>query len=206
MEDNIEFYKNIGSDIIIYHALLEYIKSGEAIPYRDMGHPDFSMGYRNYKGYKYSTHKPSSSLFKVVQYYSEQVKDIGKSYIWYRDLSSWEKYCQFVIEQHYIKIFERRGKTPKHGYEYYIRHCECPACGTKKYSEYSSGNNNINIKFNGKYVQVKCSRCHQFRINKSAFQYLDTYEKKAKLSVFLMKNENYKTIINKRFLDKHSIL
>ncbi len=94
--------------IELYHALLEYIKSGKAIS--DMGHPDFSRGaFANSDEGFYSSYKPSTcSLFLLARAFSRYLNNYDMPYIWYRDLGTWQKFCKFVLERSRVESFRRR--------------------------------------------------------------------------------------------------
>jgi hypothetical protein len=113
----------------IYHALIEYIKSGEAIS--DMGHTDFARGAcGNTDETFYSRYKPSTcTVFQLAKACSRYLAEFDMGYVWYRNLGIWQEFCKFVVERERINYLRRRIKS----HNYYVRNIECPACGSRKH-------------------------------------------------------------------------
>ncbi len=183
--------KGLGYILEIYHALIEFIKSGNAI--RDMGHPDFYFGATCYKDYHYSSYPPSLTIFQLAKAFSDCLKKYDTSYVWFRDLSTWEDFCKFIIELHQIRYFYRNHLWPIKSYKYYLRKTECPACGTKRINYRFDLKFKVNVKEIDKSIYIECRSCGNYILTRNAIKYLDSFEKKAKLYVYLstrVKNKN----------------
>ena len=180
---------NLDNIFEIYHSLIIFIISGKAIS--DMGHPDFYMGAINYPDYKYSSFSPRINIFQITKTLSKYLNNFDTNLIWYRDLSTWEKFCKFVMERYQIRRFTLTRKLIK-SYKHYLRVSECPACGLKKYNDYNNEEEDISIGKTDKYINVNCRRCGKFSITTSAFKELDSFENKSKLYVYLSTREKVK--------------
>lgn len=169
----------------IYHALLEYIKSGKAID--DMGHPDFIFGSCGDLNKSHYSRYYSSSLiiFKIVQAFSEYLNEFEPDLVWYRDLSTWQNFCKYIIEIHQINYFKNNFPRPYLSYNHYLKKIECPACGIRKYIPKSDKEDKISVIDKDGLIHVNCRRCGKYVITHGSFKYLDSFEKKAKLYVFL---------------------
>jgi hypothetical protein len=173
----------------IYHAFLEYIKSGQAIS--DMGHPDFMRGARGAgTNANYSSFRPSSTIFKLVSSCSKYLNNYDMSLIWYRDLSTWEKYCKYVVELKQIRYFQKHFTKAIKSYKSYIGRKTCPACGTARYNDISDKTDQIFLENRGSNVFIDCRRCGKYVLSHSSFNELDSFEKKAKLFVSLVTRQN----------------
>lgn len=166
----------------IYHAIIEYIKSGKAI--NDMGHPDFYMGAIGYPDYNYTTYPPDIPIFKLAKAFSTYLNHFNTNYIWYRDLSSWKKFCKFIMEIHQVHFFERNRRLII-SYKHYLKKEECPACGLKRLDFFASKEDEIYLSKKGNLIYVNCRRCGNYILTTGSFKYLDDFEKKSKLHVFL---------------------
>lgn len=166
----------------VYHALIEFIKSGNAI--YDMGHPDFYMGAINYPGYNYSSYLPTLTIFQLAKACSNYLKHFDTRLVWYRDLSTWENFCKFVMEVHQIKYFKRNRRLVI-SYNYYLLKKECPACGIRRINFFSEKEDEIYLSKKDNLVFINCRRCGKYILTTGTFKYLDDFEKKSKLYVFL---------------------
>ena len=183
----------------IHHSLIEYIKSGQAIP--DMGHPDFFAGATDQKNYQYSSYSPSLRIFQLAKACSNYLKNFDTRLIWYRDLSTWKNFCRFVIEVHQIKFF-KRNRHLVISHKYYLRKIECPACGIRRIDIYSTNHDEIYLTKKDNLVYIDCRRCGKYIITTGSFKYLDDFEKKSKLFVYLTTRPEKKDeqIITPKFL------
>ena len=187
----------------IYHALLEYIRYGEAIS--DMGHPDFHLGASgNIHGTYHSNYSPSSTIFQLASACSNYLNNFDTELIWYRDLSTWEKFCKFVVELKQIKYFKRNFRKAIKSYKYYIGRIECPACGSVRNNYKFDRTDEVYLEDKDNLVFVNCRRCGKYIISHGSFKYLDSFEKKAKLYVFLStradRNNEYELKITPKIL------
>ena len=105
--------------------------------------------------------------------------------VWYRDLSTWQNFCKYVVELDQIKYFKRHFSRVIKSYKHYIRTIECPACGLRKHNYRLDFEDKVYINDKGSLVYIDCRRCGKYIISHGAFKYLDSFEKKAKLYVFL---------------------
>lgn len=173
----------------IYHAFLEYIKSGQAIS--DMGHPDFMSGARGTGAdADYSSFRPSSTIFQLVSSCSKYLNNYDMNLVWYRDLSTWEKYCKYVVELKQVQYFQRHFPKVIKSYKSYIRSKICPACGTVRYNDIYDSTDEIFLENRGSNVFIDCRRCGKYVLSHSSFKELDSFEKKAKLFVSLATRQN----------------
>lgn len=173
--------KGLGYIFEIYHALIEFIKSGNAI--YDMGHPDFFMGAINYPGYKYSSYSPTLTVFQLAKSCSNYLKHFDTRLVWYRDLSTWQSFCKFVMEINQINNFKRKRRLII-SHKYYLRRKECPACGIQQV-DFFGNENKIFLTKKGNLVFIDCKRCGKYILTTGTFRYLEDFEKKSKLYVFL---------------------
>ena len=170
----------------IYHALLEFVRSGKAI--YDMGHPDFFLGATgNMDETLYSSYSPSLTVFQLAKACTKYLKNFDTKLVWYRDLSTWQNFCKYVVELYQIQYFKRNFRKAIKSYNHYIRAIECPACGSRRYNYRlnSKTKGEVYIKDKDNLVYIDCRRCGKYIITHGAFKYLDSFEKKAKLYVFL---------------------
>ena len=166
----------------IYHAIIEYIKSGKAI--YDIGHPDFYMGAIRQPGYKSSSYSPNLSIFQLAKTLSIYLKHFDTNLVWYRDLSSWENFCKFVMEIHQIRFF-KRNRCLIIDYNHYLQKEECPACGLKRLDIFTLREGEIYLSRKDNLVSIDCRHCGNYILTTGTFKYLEDFEKKSKLHVFL---------------------
>jgi len=169
----------------LYHALIEYIKSGEAIS--DMGHPDFAWGAcGNMDETYYSSYKPSTcAVFQLARACSRYLNDFDMNYTWYRNLSTWLEFCKFVVERAQINVLKWNLRKLIKSHNYYVRKIECPACGSRRRDSFLDTNDEVYVETKDRLVHVNCRRCGKYNMTFSAFKFLNTFENKAKLFVFL---------------------
>jgi len=189
----------------IYHALIEYIKSGEAI--NDMGHPDFLRGASgNILNAQYSSYSPKSSFFQIVKSFSEFLLNHELNYVWYRELNTWKKYCQFIVELHQINLSTRTGARIYKSWAPFVNRCICPSCGLHQYDYIRFKPNDLIINIVNNHVFIDCERCGQYSMQKSTFKRLDTYELKAKLFVYLVtrnhRHEDLELVVTNSILNE----
>jgi len=186
----------------LYHALLEYIKSGEAIP--DMGHPDFAYGAcGNMNETFYSTYKPSRcAVYKLAAACSKHLNNFDMNYTWYRDLSTWPEFCKFVLEREQINSFKRRFRKVTKSHNYYVQNNECPACGARRRDYFFNTSEEVSVDIKDGLVHVECRYCGKFNISFAAFKVLNSFEKKSKLSVFLFTRPNKNTELKSKITPK----
>ncbi len=170
----------------IYHSIIEFIRSGNAI--EDMGHPDFYMGAINYPGYKYTSYPPTLTIFKLAKACSNYLSHFNTNLIWYRDLSTWENFCKFVMEVRQIRYFKRKRRLFI-SYKHYLRIQECPSCGLMK-TDFYGREYEVSLTKNENLIAVNCERCGKYILTTSTFKYLDDFEKKSRLFVFLSTRMN----------------
>ncbi len=166
----------------IHHALIEYIKSGKAIS--DMGHPDFFFGATENSAYNYSSYRPSLAIFQLAKAFSNCLKQFDTKLIWYRDLSTWKDFCKFVMEVHLTKSLKKKRRLVI-SHNYYLHNSECPACGIRRFNLYSSEEDKIDLFKKNNLVYIDCRRCGTYILTTGTFKYLDEFEKKSKLFVYL---------------------
>lgn len=171
----------------IYHAIIEYIKSGNAIS--DMGHPDFLDGAKNKSKNQYSSYSPDLTIYRLAKTFSDFLSNYDTALIWYRDLSTWEKFCKFIIEIHQNEVLKKKGRLVK-SINYYLNNQICPACGIQKFNYINNKKDKISLTRDKNLIFVKCRRCGKFIITSGSFKYLDTFAKKSKLFVFLHTRTN----------------
>ncbi len=186
IEEILNLFRNgnngLGNIFEIYHSLIEYIKSGEAI--YDMGHPDFYMGAIRYPGYKPSSYSPNLSIFQLARTLSTYLNHFDTTLVWYRDLSSWDNFCKFVMEIHQINYLKRNRRLFI-SFKHYLNKEECPACGLKRLDYFSLKEDHIYLSRKENLIFIDCRRCGNYILTTGAFKYLDDFEKKSKLHVFL---------------------
>jgi len=166
----------------IYHAIIEYIKSGNAI--KDMGHPHFYFGATGHNDSSFdSTYSPTLPIFQLAKACSNYLKHFDTRLIWYRDLSTWENFCKFVMEINQINFFKRNRRLII-SYKYYLRKKECPSCGIQQI-DYFGNEDKIFLTKKENRIFIDCRRCGKYVLTTACFKYLDDFEKKSKLYVFL---------------------
>jgi transcription elongation factor Elf1 len=185
----------------IHHALIEYIRSGNAIS--DMGHPDFFLGASGDTNRTlYSRYPPSLAVFQLARACSKYLKNFDTRLIWYRDLSTWEKFCQFIVELHQLDYLRSNYRKAIKSHKYYLRQLECPACGSRQYNSRSGSKDEIHLDDKDNLVYIECRRCGRYIMTHSAFKSLDSFEKKAKLYVFLSTRANRQSEFNTKITPK----
>jgi len=169
----------------LYHALIEYIKSGNAIP--DMGHPDFALGACGNADEKlYSSYKPSTcTVFQLAQTFSRYTSNFDMPYTWYRSLSTWQEFCKFVAERAQIDNLRRNFRKTIKSHNYYFCKTECPACGARRRDFFLDIEDEVYVKIQERLVLIDCRRCGKYRMSFPSFNFLYSNENKAKLFVFL---------------------
>lgn len=187
----------------LYHSLIEYIRSGDAIS--DMGHPNFIQGARGeYDASSFTTYSPNTTIYVLVSEFSRYLNNFDVSLIWYRDLSSWEKFCRYIVELKQIKYFKRHFAKVVKSHNHYLQRKICPSCGTMRYNDIYDRTNEIFLEHKGSQVYINCRRCGKYVLTHSAFQCLDTFEKKSKLYVYLAtrqrKDSGYDLILSPKKL------
>ncbi len=167
-----------------------------------MGHPDFYMGARSAPDYNYSSFPPTLTIFQIAKTYSNYLKHFDSRLVWYRDLSTWESFCKFVLEINQTKYFIRNRRLIK-SYKYYLRRNECPSCGIQQF-DFLGKKDEIYLTKKGKLISINCRRCGKYILTTGTFKYLDSFEKKSRLYVILAtspkKLKNYEQIISPKIL------
>lgn len=93
---------------ILYLGLKSLIetKSGHGLHNADGLHPVYIAGAKESHKIENSTQADSqdtSILFKMLAELSSRLKDNGvesRYYIWWKDISTWQQYCQFVVDSY----------------------------------------------------------------------------------------------------------
>ena len=86
-------------------------------------------------------------------------------------------------------------------YKYYLRKIKCPACETRRLSIHSTNEEKIYLTKKDNLVYVNCRRCGKYVLTTGCFKYLDEFEKKSRLHVYLAKrpDKNIETEIFPKF-------